>query len=297
MTMHDGCYPSGRPHFGRLTHRRLAMPVDHYENFPVASVLLPRRLHAPVTAIYAFARSADDIADEGDAMPETRLAGLAGYQRELDTIECGETPSDALFRRLAETARSYALPIQLFRDLLDAFSQDVVKTRYADFAEVLDYCRRSANPVGRLMLHLYDAVDARNLEQSDAICSSLQIINFWQDVAIDWRKNRVYLPQEDLRNFGVSEAQIGAGMVDASWRALMRFEVDRARAMMLDGAPLGSALPGRIGLELRTVIAGGLRILDKIEAVDFDVFAKRPVLKPYDWPLLLCRALFPVRGT
>lgn len=273
------------------------MPVDHYENFPVASILLPRRLHAPVTAIYAFARSADDIADEGNAPAEARLAALDRYRSQLDVIERGEAPAETLFQRLADTIRTHALPIQLFRDLLDAFSQDVVKKRYADFAEVLDYCRRSANPVGRLMLHLYGAVNARNLEQSDAICSSLQIINFWQDVAIDWRKDRVYLPQDDLRNFSVSEAQIAAGRVDANWRRLMRFEVDRARGMMLDGAPLGSALPGRIGLELRTVIAGGLRILDKIEAVDFDVFTKRPALKSSDWPLLLCRALVPARGT
>lgn len=268
------------------------MPVGHYENFPVASMLLPPKLRQPVAAIYAFARSADDIADEGDASPTERLALLGNYRAELDAIEANHNPDSPMFQRLAQAIRCHALPIQLFRDLLDAFSQDVVKQRYADFDELLDYCRRSANPVGRLMLHLYRAVSAQNLLHSDCICSSLQLINFWQDVAIDWQKPRVYLPQQDLARFSVSEAQIAACRIDDNWRSLMRFQVDRARDMMMRGAPLGMALPGRIGLELRMVVAGGLRILEKIEAVDFDVLSRRPVLRAYDWPLLSWRALF-----
>lgn len=268
------------------------MPVEHYENFPVASILLPRGLREPVAAIYAFARSADDIADEGDAGPAARLALLDTYRGELDAIVANRNPDSPMFQRLARAIRSHALPIPPFRDLLDAFSQDVVKQRYTDFDELLDYCRRSANPVGRLMLHLYRAVSEENLVRSDCICSSLQLINFWQDVAIDWQKPRVYLPQRDLACFGVSEAQIAAGRIDDNWRALMRFQIDRARAMMMQGAPLGSAIPGRIGLELRTIVAGGLRILEKIESVDFDVFSHRPVLRAYDWPLLSWRALF-----
>lgn len=268
------------------------MPVDHYENFPVASILLPRRLHAPVTAIYAFARSADDIADEGDAPSEERLARLAAFRAELDAIATGAPPGLPLFERLARTIRDHALPFEPFRDLLDAFAQDVVKQRYADYPELLDYCRRSANPVGRLMLHLYDAVSLEHVRRADCICTALQLINFWQDVAIDWRKPRVYLPQDELARFGVDESQIATGRVDANWRALMRFQLARTRALMLDGAPLGRALPGRIGFELRMVIAGGLRILDKIEAVDFDVFGRRPVLRAWDWPLLSWRAFF-----
>ncbi|MBK6973639.1 MAG: squalene synthase HpnC [Sterolibacteriaceae bacterium] len=268
------------------------MPVDHYENFPVAPILLPQKLRQPVAAIYAFARSADDIADEGDASPAVRLAQLDSYRAELDAIEANRIPDGPIFRPLAQAIRCHALPIKPFRDLLDAFSQDVIKPRYADFDELLDYCRHSANPVGRLMLHLYRAVTKERIVQSDCICSSLQLINFWQDVAIDWKKPRVYLPQSDLVRFDVSEAQIGAGRVDDNWRALMRFQIDRARAMMLGGAPLGRSIPGRIGLELRTVVAGGLRILEKIEAVDFDVFSRRPVLRAYDWPLLSWRALF-----
>lgn len=268
------------------------MPVDHYENFPVASILLPRRLRQPVAAIYAFARSADDIVDEGNASPAVRLGLLDSYRAEIDAIEANRNPDTPLFQRLAQAIRCHALPIQPFRDLLDAFSQDIVKPRYADFDELLDYCRRSADPVGRLMLNLYREVSAENLVRSDCICSSLQLINFWQDVAIDWKKPRVYLPQSDLARFGVSEAQIAEGRIDDNWRALMRFQIDRARAMMLRGAPLGAAIPGRIGLELRTIVAGGLRVLEKIEAVDFDVFSRRPVLRAYDWPLLSWRALF-----
>lgn len=268
------------------------MPVEHYENFPVASVLLPARLREPVEAIYAFARSADDIADEGDAPDEQRLAGLAAYQRQLDCIEHGEATEGAMFQRLARNVADFGLPIPLLRDLLDAFAQDVVKKRYDDFPELLDYCRRSANPVGRLLLHLYGHTDMASLLRSDCICSSLQLINFWQDVAIDWRKHRIYLPQDSLQRFGVSEAQIAAGSLDENWRALMRFEVQRARAMMLEGAPLATTLPGRIGLELRLVVQGGLRILERIEAVDYDVFRHRPTLGKTDWLRLAWRALW-----
>ncbi|GAA5159148.1 squalene synthase HpnC [Viridibacterium curvum] len=267
------------------------MPVDHYENFPVASLLLPSHLREPVEAIYAFARSADDIADEGDAEPLQRLAALNDYRRELNTIDSGGIPDIAMFARLARNVRAHQLPVILLRDLLDAFSQDVVKTRYADFAELRDYSRRSADPVGRLLLHLYKAATPGNLSNSDDICSSLQFINFWQDVAVDWAKNRVYLPQEDLLRFGVSETQIAEGRIDDNWRTLMRFQVERARDMMLRGAPLAFALPGRIGWELRLIVQGGLRTLEQIEAVDYDVFRRRPTLGKTDWLRLVWRAI------
>ncbi|MDD4947348.1 MAG: squalene synthase HpnC, partial [Gallionella sp.] len=175
-------------------------------------------------------------------------------------------------------------------DLLDAFSQDVVKKRYDSFDELLDYCRRSANPVGNLLLHLYGEATPVNLAYSDAICTSLQLINFWQDVAKDWAIGRVYLPQDEMARFGVSEQQIAEQTCDERWRQLMNFQVDRARSLMLQGAPLGSILTGRIGLEMRMIIAGGLRILDKIDAVDYDVFRRRPVLKPYDWVIMLAKS-------
>ncbi|CAG0982691.1 15-cis-phytoene synthase [Rhodocyclaceae bacterium] len=268
------------------------MSVDHYENFPVASVLLPAPLREPVAAIYVFARSADDFADEGNLPPEERLRRLDAYKAELDAIEAGRPTTHPVFLRLRPVIAAHGLPLQLFRDLLDAFSQDVVKTRYATYAELIDYCRRSADPVGRLLLHLFDAATPENLRRSDCVCSALQLINHWQDVAIDWAKPRVYLPQEDLDHFGVEDAQIAAGRCDERWRDLMRFQVDRARALMLEGAPLGRDLPGRMGLEIRAIVAGGLRILDKIEAVNYDIFRRRPVLGKPDWVRILWRAVF-----
>ncbi len=267
------------------------MAVDHYENFPVASILLPRALREPVAAIYVFARGADDFADEGQRSPEERLDLLNSYRAELDAIERNHATQHPVFQRLRPVVARHGLSLQPFRELLDAFSQDVVKTRYASHAELLDYCRRSANPVGRLLLALFRADNDENLRRSDAVCSALQLINHWQDVAVDWAKGRVYLPQEDLRRFGVAEPQIAAGHCDEHWRALMRFQVDRARTLMESGAPLGRDLPGRIGLEIRTIVAGGLRILEKIEAVDYDIFRRRPVLGTLDWPTILWRAL------
>ncbi len=266
------------------------MAVDHYENFPVASILMPKRLRKPVAAIYHFARAADDIADEGELTNEERLRQLDAFRTELAHIAANETPLHPLFRNLAAEIQGHALPMQPFHDLLDAFAQDVVKKRYADYDELLDYCRRSANPVGNLLLHLYGEATPVNLAYSDAICTALQLINFWQDVAKDWRIGRVYLPQDDLARFKVSEVQIAAGRVDGNWRALMEFEVDRARTLMLQGAPLGSILTGRIGLEMRMIIAGGLRILDKIEAADYDMFDWRPVLRPFDWVIMLLKS-------
>jgi squalene synthase HpnC len=267
------------------------MPVEHYENFPVASFLLPSKLRPAVEAIYAFARSADDLADEGDATPDERLAALAAYELELDRIENGQISLDKLFQKLAAVIVEHHLPLQPFRDLLSAFKQDVVIKRYATFDDLLHYCSRSANPVGALMLHLYAAADVCNLQKSGAICSALQIINFWQDVAVDWQKQRIYLPQQDLVRFGVTEDQIARSEANDAWRKLMQFEVARARTMMHTGAPLALRLPGRIGWELRLVIQGGLLILERIEAVDCDIFRHRPTLGKADWMLLFWRAM------
>ena len=262
------------------------MAVGHYENFPVASVLMPRELREPVKIIYRFARSADDFADEGSDPPDVRLARLDAYRQEL------HAPSQPLFHDVRKIVREHDLPLQLFVDLLDAFSQDVTKKRYASFAEVLDYCRRSANPVGRLLLHLFKRTTDSELRRSDSICSALQLVNFWQDVEVDWRKDRrVYLPEDDMARFGVSEAHLAEQKCDEAWRALLAFQVERSRRMLLDGDSLGRSLPGRIGLEIRATVQGGLRILEKIESVGYDVFRKRPILKPFDWPLLLLKAL------
>ena len=265
------------------------MSESHYENFPVASLLLPARLREPVAAIYAFARSADDIADEGNAPPAERLRRLDDYRRQLDDINGGSL--EPVFRRLQPVIAEHGLPLELFHNLLDAFSQDVHQQRYATFAELMDYCRRSADPVGRLLLHLFAADQPDHLRWSDAICSALQLINHWQDVAIDWRKGRVYVPTEDLDRFSVSEAQIAAGRCDGPWQDLMRFQVDRATALMESGRPLGRNLKGRIGLEIRAIIAGGLRTATKIRLVNYDVFRQRPTLHGFDWLRVFAAAL------
>jgi squalene synthase HpnC len=267
------------------------MSVGHYENFPVASILLPARLREPVGVIYRFARTADDFADEGDLPPADRLARLEKYRDELGRVQRGEPAQTPLFDALAGVVRAYRLPLQPFFDLLDAFSQDVTKTRYADFAEVMDYCRRSADPVGRLMLCLYGSAQDKNFSQSDSICSALQLINFWQDVAVDFRKNSVYLPQDEMARYGNPESHIAASDAGGRWPELMRFQTARARAMLESGAPLAKRLPGRIGLELRMIVQGGRRILDKLDAVRGDVYRHRPVLRARDWPLMMLRAL------
>jgi squalene synthase HpnC len=267
------------------------MPVDHYENFPVASLLVPAPLRRPIEVIYRFARSADDIADEGEATPEERLTGLAAYSAELDRIAAGQAPATPLFTDLSGIIAAHGLPLQLFRDLLDAFAQDVVKTRYTDFPELLDYCRRSANPVGRLVLHLAGCTGHQQLECSDCICTALQLINFWQDVAVDWQKGRVYIPQADLHRFRIDEDHIAAGHWSANWAALMDFEIDRAATLMRRGAPLVHELPGRIGWEIRLTVQGGMRILERLRRARGDVFRRRPVLGPWDWAVLASRSL------
>jgi squalene synthase HpnC len=262
------------------------MAVGHYENFPVASLLLPAPLREPIEVIYRFARSADDFADEGDDPPETRLRKLNDYRAQLGT------PRDPLLRDVAKVIREHELPVELFADLLEAFSQDVTKKRYANFSEVLDYCRRSANPVGRLLLHLFKRTSDSNCRASDAICSALQLVNFWQDVDIDYVKDgRIYLPQDEMARHGVTEQHLSSRTCDNAWQALMKIQVQRARELMLSGKDLGNALPGRIGLEIRATIQGGLRILEKIEHAGYDVFRRRPKLRAFDWPLLLVRAL------
>lgn len=274
-----------------VTRDSLKLANTHYENFPVASVLLPMRLRKPIGLIYAFARQADDFADEGDLAPEARLALLDGFRKELDRIAAGNTPDTEFFRTLAAMIAERNLPLQPFYDLLDAFSQDVVKTRYENFGEVIDYCRRSANPIGRLLLHLYDEATPRNLGYSDAICSALQIINFLQDVEIDYRKDRIYFPLDEMRKYRIKETQIASHDPGGMWWNFMQFEIERARKLLQSGAPLGLVLKGRIGMEMRTIIAGGERILSKLHKHKGDMFNHRPVLTPRDWGYMLYRAV------
>ena len=276
-----------------------APTAGHYENFPVASWLCPARLRPAVAAIYGFARTADDIADEGDTAPAQRLADLAAYRAELAACAAGAHAYarwPQVFVPLAAALRGHALPTALLQDLLSAFEQDVVKTRdaagYADRAELLDYCCRSANPVGRLMLHLYGVGDAAALRQSDCICTALQLINFWQDLSVDVPRGRYYLPADDCRRHGLEPLRPAAWGPNADTTRLVATEVEWARSLMRDGAPLVHRVPGRAGWELRLVVQGGLRILDKIAARGFDSFHVRPRLGARDAPLLLARAVW-----
>lgn len=265
--------------------------VGHYENFPVASVLLPRHLRRPTALIYRFARQADDFADEGDFTAAQRFELLKGFRDELDRIAIAQAPETAFFAALASEIARFNLPLSAFYDLLDAFSQDITKTRYADFGEVMQYCRRSANPVGRLLLTLHGSATERNFALSDAICSSLQLINFLQDIAVDYAKGRIYLAQDEMTRYRVDEQQIGCSNTGGTWQAFMLFQIERARRLLYCGAPLAKILRGRFGLELRMIVIGGETILRKLHKTRGDVFTQRPVLKPLDWPVVAARAL------
>jgi squalene synthase HpnC len=269
--------------------------VEHYENFPVASWLCPPEVRPAVTAIYGFARTADDLADEGDLAPADRLAALCAYRADLAAVADGKRASSRwpdVFEPLRACLGPHALPLNLLTDLLSAFEQDVVKHAYADRAELLDYCRRSANPVGRLLLHLYRIDDAEALRRSDAICTALQLANFWQDLGIDTRRGRLYIPAGDCaRHAGAHDALIN-GQDAPPTRAVVAEMVDWARGLMQDGAALVHSVPGRAGWELRLVVQGGLRILEKIERLGFATLRARPTLQWHDAPLLLWRALW-----
>ena len=272
--------------------------VDHYENFPVASWLCPPRLRAPVAAIYGFARTADDMADEGDAPAARRQADLSVYRSDLADCVAGRPGSGrwpTVFTALGLAVRSFDLPPTLLADLLGAFEQDVVKSRdgagYASRAELLDYCRRSANPVGRLLLHLYGIDDAKALAQSDSVCTALQLINFWQDVGGDVARGRYYLPAEDLLAHGMDPDQPASWAGHPGAPRLIADLSHWASSVMDAGAGIVHRVPGRAGWELRLVVQGGLRVLDRIEATGFDTFSVRPALRASDLPPMLWRSV------
>ena len=253
---------------------------SHYENFPVASIVLPRHLRRHVCAIYAFARTADDFADEGydRGIGESERQALLDEWRGMLEEAFSGSATHPVFLALADTRAKFQLPPSLFEDLLSAFRQDVTRRRYESFDELLDYCRRSANPIGRLLLLLFGYRDERLHLLSDCICSALQLANHWQDVEVDLRKDRVYLPENDLRHFGLDVASLGQKSDTPEFRNLMKVEVDRARELFARGKPLCTALPGRLGLELRLIWLGGMAILRSIEASGYDVFRRRPVI-------------------
>lgn len=271
------------------------MSVEHYENFPVASWLCPPRLRPAVVAIYQFARTADDLADEGIATTAERLTALMAYRQDLADVATGKSPSaiwPQVFSPLSAAIQSFHLPVHLLDDLLSAFIQDCSNLLYADRADLLHYCSRSANPIGRLMLHLYGVNDAQALHRSDAICTALQLINFWQDISVDHPRGRCYLPEADARAHGVDRLALLAGASPGpNESALLADLLDWTARLMHDGAPLVHHVPGRMGLELRLVVQGGLRVLDKVRAMNPKSYTRRPTLGALDMPRLLWRAL------
>ena len=263
----------------------------HYENFPVGSWLLPRRLRRPITVIYAFARRADDLADEGDLQPAERLAGLQELRSLLEDIAKGVPQAEPLGIALADTIGRHGLPLSPFHDLLSAFAQDVTTTRYQNFGELMDYCRRSANPVGRLLLQLQGVTDARLLGYSDAICSALQLINFYQDLHQDFVENaRVYIPRDEMESHGVSIEHFRDRRTDFAMQRLMQFQYRRAQRLLRSGAPLAQRLGGRFGFELRLIVLGGERVLQRLMRNSQDVFA-HPRLSPADGLWMFWQAL------
>lgn len=272
------------------------MSVEHYENFPVASWLCPPTLRPAVRAIYAFARTADDLADEGDRDAAERLRDLAAYRDRLARLYAGAptVPGErwhTVFAGLRQVVAQHHLPAAPLFALLDAFEQDVHQPTYPDRTALLDYCRRSADPIGRLLLHLYGVDDAASLAHSDAVCSALQLINFWQDLGVDAPRGRHYVPLADARRHGVSLAQLRSRDDGPAVRALVRELCAWARGLMLDGAPLVHRLPGRAGWELRLVVQGGMRVLERIAAIDHATLTRRPTLGATDAPRLLWRAV------
>lgn len=272
-----------------------ALTKSHYENFPVGSLLMPKALQPAVHSLYAFMRTADDFSDEdrrsGDE--SERLAWLESWEHMLEACSQG-TATHPTFIALRKTMAQYQLPVQWLRDLLHAFKMDVTVRRYADRDALLSYCRYSANPVGRLILALSGCRDEERYALSDAICTALQLANHWQDVAVDLKKDRIYLPQSDMHRFGVSEADLFGHCATPEFQQLMAYQVSEARTYFNRGRSLPETVSGRLRLELRLTWLGGMRILDKVEALAFDTLHRRPVVTRWDWAALALRSLRPL---
>ena len=274
----------------------------HYENFPVASILLPPAMRPHIAAVYAFARTADDFADEGQLSPARRLDLLEGWRERLHDAARGDCairpprsgePADteSLFRQLAATIRLRVLPVELFDDLLSAFRQDVTVSRYATWPEVMDYCRRSANPVGRLVLGVAGVRDPETQRASDAVCTALQLANFWQDLGRDYRNGRIYVPAEEMARHGASETELAAASMSPAWRATVRACVERTHTLFASGRTVADRVRGRLRWELRATWHGGVRILEKIAGQDYDTLHRRPTLTRADVPIIALKAL------
>ena len=287
--------PEAAPTVEEARRYCMRLATSHYENFSVATWFLPKALHQHFFNIYAYCRISDDLGDEvGDT--QVSLALLDRWEQELDAtyVALEGHASDVrhpVFIALADTVRTFGIPKHEFSDLLTAFRQDQTVTRHEDFDALLGYCKNSANPVGHLVLYLCGYSDAERQQLSDYTCTALQLANFWQDVSVDWKKGRVYLPQDDLRRFGVSEAQIAEGRFNAQFCDLMRFEVERARAWFERGLPLVKMVNRSLALDLELFSRGGMAILQAIEKQDYNVLARRPSLSKLRKTQLALRAV------
>lgn len=284
-----------RSHAVDATYAHCRMLARHYENFPVGSVLFPRHLRDHFNAVYAFARAADDMADEGNVAPEERLRRLDAWEHELDAAARGSS-HEPVFVALGDTMARLHIPADPFRKLLSAFRQDVSTVRYETFADVLDYCSRSADPVGEIVLRLFGMYNAHTAPLSDCMCTALQLANFWQDVAVDYAKGRIYIPLEDMARFGVDEATLRQRPATAAFRRLMAFEVDRTAALFDRSAALIPVLHGRLRVEIAWILASGRQVLTTIRGNDFDVLTKSNRLSGLTRAWLLCRALITPQG-
>lgn len=272
----------------------LKLAKSHYENFPVASALLPKKLRKPIAAIYAFARNADDFADEGLMENDVRLEKLNSYEHELDLIESGTPSENPIFIALADSIDRFDLPILQFRKLLSAFKQDVTKKRYENFNEILDYCDRSANPVGHLLLVLVNEDNDTLVKQSNAICTALQLINFLQDISIDYRIGRIYLPLDEMELHGINETTIENLIYNANWRDFIAHQLTRAENLLREGSMLGKHLGFRLGTEINLTVAGGMRVIKKLKLINDKKFIHQARLNKLDWfHILLETITFP----
>lgn len=263
---------------------------EHYENFPVASYLLPRDRRPYVASIYAFARAADDIADEGTLPPSERLRLLDDWEDKLAACYRGEA-EHPVFIALRSTIEATGVPQHLFIALLQAFRMDVVKQRYSTYDDLMNYCAKSANPVGRIVLHLFGAADETTVPLSDHLCTALQLTNFWQDVAGDAGKGRIYIPLEDFPRFGYTEEDLKSRNADDRFRALMRFQIDRTGRLFNAGAALIAKTRGRLRSELAATLWGGRAILDAIERNGYDALGSRPTLSAADKVAMIWHAV------
>ena len=268
------------------------LPVDHYENFPVASIILPKELRAPIETVYRFARSADDIADADDLPQHFKKERLAFFREELTLIESNKAPLTPLFSDLGNLIVRNELPINLFFRLLDAFEQDLEVDRYENFNDLQQYCTHSANPIGRILLHLFGYTNEQYLTWSDSVCTSLQIINFLQDVKDDYDLGRIYLPKDEMDSFGVTENHIKNRTFDINWLNFMTFQLDRAREYLDSGAELYRALPGRMGVEIKIIVQSGFQVINKLNTSRGNVFVTDHKISSLDLIRILYRTAF-----